>query len=141
MYKFNLTTEEDISKLVDAIREDDAAEVDALSAKSLEISIRDSVKGSEEAWTATFNGEVLCIFGIAKFNLLSEEACPWLMTARGIEKHRKAFLTGTKVTLDYWKARYPVLINYVDARYTRALRWAKWDRDWETRGKLPRLAN
>lgn len=126
MYRFIPTTEEHIRELIYRIRYEDQMEIDAISGNRLGIVIRESVERSDEAWTAFDDEGIIAIFGVGRFSLLSDKACPWAVTTNLVEKHKKDFAKATKIALNYWLNKYEELENYVDARYTRAIRWLDW---------------
>lgn len=108
------------------IRKDDIAELASLTSLPVDGILEQHVGRSMEAYTAMADGVPFCIFGVAQATFFSEEAVPWLLTSVELEKHKKAFLIGSRLFVKEVLKTYPLLVNHVDARYTKALRWAKW---------------
>lgn len=78
---------------------------------------------SERAWVALHDEDVIGVFGIIPITLTGIVASPWLLTTG---KYPKDLLRGTKIVLPLLLDRWPILINYIDARYKASLRWAEW---------------
>lgn len=116
--------------LAATMREEDRAEVEAAhGVKPLE-ALLVSLRTSSEAWTLLRGGEVLAMGGVAPVGdtLLTRDVRGqvWLLSGTGVERNRKAFLRATRELLGKLLEEYPELVNAVDARYDRALRWVKW---------------
>lgn len=87
--------------------------------------VKQSVLQSEEAYTGWRDG-ILGIIGVVPPSLLGDTAQPWMLTTNQLTKSPRVILKFTKPFIKRWLERYPRLVNYVDAEYTAALRWAKW---------------
>jgi hypothetical protein len=110
------------------MRPADAAEVMASGGYSPVEAIIDSWAHSKETWTASINGEVAAMFGVAHHPVGTELApvsVGWLLTTPVVDKHPIAFYKECKKRLADMFDRYGVIFNYVDTRHTRALEWAK----------------
>lgn len=112
--------------LASALRPADKAECEALGHTVGEV-LADSLAISVEAWTALEDGAPIAMWGLTAPSFLGRVATPWLLTGEGVERHKKVFLRETR----WWVHErallmFPHLLNVVDARYTRALRWLKW---------------
>lgn len=126
MFSIEKPNPDNINELANNLRADDMAEVDALTMRSVEIALQDSVNNSEESYIVRGPEGVLAMLGIARFSLLDDKMSPWFITGNGIEKHPKELLRGTKVAVNYWKHKYGKLEAYIDAKYEKSLRWARW---------------
>ena len=49
-----------------------------------------------------------------------------MLTTEKMKDHPRELLKWSKIFVESWQEEYPLLQNYVDARYAPALRWAKW---------------
>ena len=107
------------------LRDEDSAELAALDSTA-ENAVRIGL--ARGLWTETYiiGGEVAAIAGLVPQHLLSNVGCPWLITGQPVERHKRLFLRETAKRLADMRTRFPVLINYIDARYERSLRWARW---------------
>lgn len=126
MIEFISTTPAHIEQLASAIRKDDLNEVRASSGTGAYEAISVCVKASAEPITALYEGDVLCIFGIAKTTFLSKSAAPWMLGSRVLDRHKKSFLIYSKRYIEEARKDYPHMVNYVDSRYIKAVRWLKW---------------
>ena len=82
-----------------------------------------SIEISEGCWTLLLDGQPAAIFGTVP---CEGGAIVWLLTSTLVEKHPLAFLRLSRHVVDALVARYGALVNAIDARYTTAIRWAKW---------------
>jgi ABC-type nitrate/sulfonate/bicarbonate transport system substrate-binding protein len=111
-------TEEHAQDLAPRMRAEDAAEVLASGGYEPLDALLVSMDASDEAWAVFFDNELGAIYGIAR------GCIPWLLTSDVIDRHPKAFVGECKEVLRAWMEQHPVLVQQVDARYARALRWA-----------------
>ena len=85
-----------------------------------------SLAASPDAKTGFYKGRVVCMYGVAEMSILSNVGIPWLLGTDEIEKHSKYFLRQNRHYMKEIKRKYSLLINFVDARNTVAIRWLKW---------------
>ena len=86
-----------------------------------------SFEQSEECYTGIKDGIVYgCVGIVPPFTVMSDTACPWLLTTVHVDKSPRILLSNTKPLIEKWLHYYPILENYIDSRYKKALRWAKW---------------
>lgn len=119
-----------VEALAPTLRAGDVAEVQALGLSPLE-ALRQSVESSDEAWALGLDGDLAAVGGVQvlhRATLLGppESGSVWLLTGAAVERHRVSFAVATKQALRLLLRRYPLLVQAVDARYTAALRWARW---------------
>jgi hypothetical protein len=97
-----------------------AAAVDPL--RGLEISL----DASRYAWTWLVDGLPACMFGVGCAPVPDGIGIPWLLSAISVDRHWLPFLRYYRPFLDRMRADFPLLTNWVDARYAAALRWIGW---------------
>lgn len=108
------------------VREEDAAEVQASHGMTPLDALAAGVTQSEpHAWAGYIDGELAGLFGISRSTFLSTAAVPWLLTSKVVERHPRAFWLACREVVRQWAATHHELEQWVDARYTRALRWAR----------------
>lgn len=111
------------------MRAEDREELRAVCRKPLAAVLR-SIRLSEESYTALFDGRVAAIFGVRRVGpsslLVPQPAAVWMLTAAPVSEHRFEFLRASRELTNFLGERYPVLFNYIDARYTAAIRWARF---------------
>ena len=107
------------------MRRDDRLEAQALGLSPF-AATKETFVNSIESWTWTRGGIPAAMFGVGLDFIIGGTAKPWLITTPIVEAHPMEFLrTGRKV-LNVMKSRYPVLENWVDARYEKCHRWLRW---------------
>jgi hypothetical protein len=74
-------------------------------------------------WTFVHEREPIAIYGATPLSMLSDSAAPWLLATDMAFKYGRALVRDgrryTERMLDY----FPHLMNYVDSRDTKAVRW------------------
>lgn len=124
-------TLEHARQLAGVMRPQDRAELHASGWPDPYAGLAEALWRSDEAWVALFDGEVAAMWGVgpvdnADRSVMEGHGVAWLLTGRAVELHPKQFLRMCRPAVGQLLKRFPVLVNAVDARYTRALRWAKW---------------
>jgi hypothetical protein len=111
------------------LREGDVEEGRALGLEPQEALLA-SFRGSEVSWASLFDGEVAALCGVVPYRRTalgdSGEGLLWALSGRAVDRHPKAYLRASRAVLDALLERYSLLTNVIDARYTGALRWARW---------------
>lgn len=121
--------------LAPLMRAEDAAEVLASGGYGPLEALLDALSmPGGEAWACLFDGEVAALFGTAPLRarasaLGGRTGVVWLLGGRALARNRKAFVRTSRQLLPLLFEPgggpvYSSLINYVDARYAGALRWA-----------------
>lgn len=115
----------DIEALLANMRQPDIDEVTA-AVGDLEHAVVESVKASSLLAAADINGELACIFGCAPLGgMLGTQAAPWMLGTDTLDKYPLVLMKHCGPYVEAMQARYPHLLNYVDARNTRSIRWLK----------------
>lgn len=115
-----------IAALVADMRQADIDEVTAATGGDLGQIVRDSVAASVGPRTALIDGEVACIFGVAPLaGLLGDVGAPWMLGTTVLDRHPGALMRRCRGYVAEMAARYPRLVNFVDVRNTRSVRWLK----------------
>lgn len=117
-------TEGHIKECAENMRKQDRAEVMAAYGHSPLEALERAMKHG--AIAALADGKVVAVYGISSRSPITRVGSPWMLTTNEVEKHRKLFLKHTKQQVNQWRREYTVMFNYVDARYTQAIRWLKW---------------
>lgn len=128
MVRFRPTTSDDLDELARSLRLTDRAELAAAHGAGADP--RDVLTASAvtscEVHTAYADDGLWCIFGIAPLGgLLTPLAAPWQLGTPTAGRHPAALIRETRRYLAEVKERYPVLVNFVDARNTPSLRYLK----------------
>ncbi len=115
-----------ILSLAENMQQEDRDSALALANNSPEQAIRASVAASIESHTWLADGEVMVIRGVSRRTFLSPYVCVWMLGAKGLRKHPVAFLKGSRTWVEGMLDKFGHLINYVDERNQRSLKWLKW---------------
>jgi hypothetical protein len=116
----------DAAEMAAHMRPEDVAEVWAEGRRTpyeaLEMSL--SLSGSQ-AWTVRHDGKILAMWGAAPIDLISGVAVVWLLTTDEVDRHPRSFMRATREAVRWLRDKYSISVNRIDARYLRAVRWAR----------------
>ncbi|MDR3555920.1 MAG: hypothetical protein P4L55_14275 [Syntrophobacteraceae bacterium] len=93
--------------------------------EALQIGLEHSVA----AWTGLKVPEhrPLCMFGVMPMEgILSGMGAPWFLSTPELRKYALRFLKDCDPYLNRMLDIFPTLVEYVDARHTRGIKWLKW---------------
>lgn len=107
------------------LRREDRAEVLASSGEDLLGAVLESMDSSTEtlAWHTPLGVGAVC--GVAPIRLLSDVAVIWALTSGAVDVYPIRYVKESRRLVRRWSAQYVELINFVDARYGKALKWAR----------------
>lgn len=92
------------------------------------VSVEEGVRAScakSESWAVRVDGELLGIFGLSPISYVPDVVQPWLLTTSLADRKPVLFVRLSKELFSVLRRRHDGMINFVDARYERALRWAR----------------
>jgi hypothetical protein len=112
--------------LAPVMRRADREEVWAAAGLRPLAALERSLDASCLAWTWLVDGRPACMFGLATASLMSGIGEPWMLTSELILSHQTAFLRHYRPFLAEMRALFPVLTNWVDARYIASIKWLQW---------------
>lgn len=115
----------DVSALVLDISPGDLAEIVAVSGLNYVKTIEDAIGVSTRCYSAFRGDKLLGIFGVAPYAALCGIGSPWALTT---DECSRAGIFATKcarMLINVTEREYPRLLNYIDARQTRNIRWLK----------------
>lgn len=116
----------DLDALLAGLRQADRDEVIAASGDDIASVLRDSVRSSTMVWVAEIGGELACIFGCAPLDgLLGTRAAPWMLGTDVLDRHPSALMKRCRGYVADMIRQYPHLLNFVDVRNVRSIRWLK----------------
>jgi hypothetical protein len=114
----------DAEELAANLREQDKAELDAAGHPDHLATIKLSIEVSDWARTATVDGRVACIFGVAPAGTaLDPRGVPWMLGTDLVPQNRRALVRLAPQYIRAMMQTYPHLLNTVHARNTLAVRW------------------
>jgi hypothetical protein len=86
------------------------------------------LEASSIAHAALFDGKVACMWGVVPMRwsaLVGRIGAVWLLTSDLVERHPKAFWRGCRAELPRLFESCDMLVNAIDARHDKAVRWAR----------------
>ena len=127
-YEIIPTTELHVYELAEIMRSEDRAEIWATAYYTPWDALVASIRLTEETYSGLADGQVLCIFGVGKASLTSTVGHPWMLSSFLVDYHMRAWARGSRIAMKFMTEHSGVdhLKNYVDARYTVAVRWLAW---------------
>jgi hypothetical protein len=111
--------------LAPRLRAADVAEVWAACGEEPLPAILKSLELSTYTRGLLLDGEPAAIWGVAPLRGLPGAGAAWLLGSDALTAHARTFWRLCRPELDRMLEVAPVLLNYVDARYRQALRWAE----------------
>lgn len=118
----------EVADLLARVRPADAAEVRAATGEDLETVVHGSIGASAEAWAVTFDGELVCIWGVVPATdtiLGGRVGAVWMMSTDTVDRLPKAFWEASKRFLPVILLEWDELYAAVATDYAAALRWAR----------------
>jgi hypothetical protein len=123
-------TDELAAQLVASMRQADVAEVLAHGFDAPATAVAESIRKSAHAFAMLINGEVAAVFGVGPVEPPEDGfpacCCIWALTSRTVDKHPRAFARASRPIVAALVDHCGTVWNYVDARYTTAVRWLEW---------------
>lgn len=115
----------DIAYIAENLRKADRQEVIAATgATSMKEAIAEAVLRSSHCWTGALpDGEPVTIFGVAPVALLGSVGSPWMLGTERMFDFPRVLMGEGRRYLTRMLRLYPHLVNYVDARNARSVRW------------------
>lgn len=108
------------------VRQCDVREIWRTSLSKPSSALRRSILASRDAWTATVDGEIIAIFGVADYSVMSKIGSPWLIGSDKLLDHKKEFVKETKIYMKKVEVGYDRLVNYIDDENEVTKVWLKW---------------
>lgn len=126
MITFRPPTKSDIDYVARHMRPMDVMECRLMGGHGPHEALEAGIAHSTWCFAALVEDEPVCIFGVASEGMLDDEGAPWLLAIRGIERHARALLVGTRAYLPRMTREYETLANVVHAHNRAAIRYLKW---------------
>lgn len=123
-YQLVPATVEHIAAMEGRIRPADVAELQAAAGLTPCQVMENGLALDQGSVTFLADGIPLCMAGCT---VLSEVVgLPWMVGTQDLERHRRAFLLESRRVFEVIQARRSYLVNWVDARNRKAVRWLAW---------------
>lgn len=115
---------DDIPRIAACARAADVDEMLACAGATIEQALQLGLEHSLRAWVIEHDGLPLAAAGDTMAGI--GVGVPWMVTTDYVETHARGFLRASKALLQEMLQRHHMLVNYVDARNTAAIRWLLW---------------
>lgn len=118
-------TRADVEVLATDMRHLDRQELLASHGGDLVLAVQHAVDVSTACWAMVVNGELAMLGGVAPLSLLGGVGSPWMLGTTLLDRVPGAL---TRIGVEYLRivlGLYPELINYVDARNVKSIRWLR----------------
>ncbi len=115
---------DDVLELVPRVRPADLAELWAAGHATPREVIEPAIAAGE-AFAAYFDGSIGCVFGVMPYGW-GAVGIPWMVGTATLERHPMAFLRAARARLPEMLRPHAALVNFVDARNTKAVQWLRW---------------
>lgn len=116
---------EHAQQLAPRLRKGDLREIAASSGFEPEDVLTLSLAASVRTWAWLYKGRVMALFGVAP-SPNPGTGIPWLLAAKGAERHRIFFLRNSRRIVGEMLELFPYLENHVDCRNTASIQWLDW---------------
>ena len=126
VHSIDKATLDDALLMANNMRKADINEVWATSRSSPIEALVKSLEHSEQARTGRVNGEIVCMFGVSRQNLMGMHGSIWLLGTDLLKKNAIRFLREAKREVMDLSKNFVIIENYCDARNKVALNWLKW---------------
>lgn len=128
-FVFRPIVAQDVVVLSTTMREDDVAELEALELTPTEALLTSWGRSTMSA-SMVLGGELAAMLGVwpvaAAATALGEEVWGiWLLSGEPVNRHKESFMQASVAILRALVQRYGTLVQMVDARYTKSVRWGQ----------------
>lgn len=116
-------TSADAFAIAASMRRQDVDEILAAGSDSPLSALADALEVSTLCLAAERDGVPVAMFGLVPDALLGSRARVWMLGADGLAAIKKSFVRISRLVIRKFLELYPELYNWVDCRYTGAIRW------------------
>lgn len=119
-------TEEDVEYLIEHVRPEDAAELDALDGSTIRESLEETpdLLNCSQVWEV--NGKPVAIFGVTRQTGPMSVGVIWLLGTTEFHKYTMKFARYCKEVFERMIAGYSYVFNYIHEENKVSIEWLKW---------------
>ena len=125
-YSITEATLEDALLMAHKVRDADVEEIWAANMTRPLEALVGCVRHSEHARVGRANGEIVCMFGTMRSNLMGSRGIIWMLGTDLLQKYAVRFLRENKNEIVQISSEFSIVENYCYARNKTTLRWLKW---------------
>ncbi len=115
-----------VKQLAENMRQADIDEIWAASLRVPEDALNRALAHADKAWAVMYDDDVAMMFGVCPLSAISNSGIPWMLGSEIIEKFQVRFLRHCAYYVSKMAEDYDCLVNYVDARNEKAIKWLEW---------------
>jgi hypothetical protein len=109
------------------LRKEDFDEVFASTGASPHHAVKESWNMSTRRWIIYNRRDLpVAVLGVRPVDMFSDIGVPWFLGTDGMDKMKRFFIEISKPIIEEMKQGFDLLVNFVDARYIKTVRWLKW---------------
>lgn len=125
-YRIDFLSQDYVDQMKRRLRQSDELEVGAACGQTADWGLQRSYEMSEAAWVGLIDGVPACAFGVVRTSLLSSVGVPWLLATPEFEEQGLEIVRLSKTYSNLMRGKFRLLMNYVDARQEKSIRWLRW---------------
>lgn len=119
-------TQEHVEELARTMRQADRDEVWGAVGLEPLAALERTMAVARDPMTALADGRVAAMYGVESPSLLSPIGVPWLLSSDLMGKHWTKAGRLSKQWVEEQRQKYDLLVNYVDQRHDKAVKWLLW---------------
>lgn len=125
-YIIRKPTEEDVEYLIEHVRPEDMAEIDALDGSTVRSSLEEipDLFNCSQVWEV--EGKPVAIFGITPMNGPMSAGVIWLLATTEFHKYTTKFARHCREVFEQMINGYSYVFNYIHTENTISIEWLKW---------------
>ncbi len=116
----------DLDFIVDNIRADDLAEVEAMGGKTVRECLDETTDIRNTAWVWEHDGNVMCIFGVNPVENTDGIGAIWMLGTKFFDDHEMIFASACRPILDDLISKFKYVFNYVYVENIKSIQWLMW---------------
>jgi hypothetical protein len=126
IHKIVPATQAHIEMMVPIIRKADVEELWATGLYAPRAAMECGLLNSEECFVGFADDNPVCIYGVVPESMLGNVGVPWMVSTHYMDIHAGTFLRQSRTQVMETLGKFNKLLNFVDARNQRSIRWLKW---------------
>lgn len=115
----------DVDTIAPRMRPADRVEVEACTTLDMHAALSMAARTSSQVWAIDIDNEPAGIFGCVPFSLIGGVGCPWLLGTDALERAPSSLTREGRRYIRRMLASFPELMNYVDVRNVKSIRWLR----------------
>jgi hypothetical protein len=123
---FDSQYDNQVRQMATHLRKEDFDEAFATTGESPHLGVKESWDNSIRKWIIFKGDAPVGAFGVRPLTMFSDIGIVWLLGTDGLSKIKKFFVKISKPIIAEMMNDFKILVNFVDMRYTKAVRWLKW---------------